>query len=115
MAIGLIRRGDILLTNFSPARSGEPDDIRPAVVISNNVANANAAVLVVVPITSNLSRVYPFELLLPNNRTGLDLNSKAQANLLRAVNINRFIKPLGYVPEDLMGQLDERIREHLAL
>lgn len=115
MAVGLIRRGDILLTNFSPARSGEPSDIRPAVIVTNNIANANAEVLVAVPITSNLDRVYPFDLFLPNNRTGLDVDSKAQANLLRAVSVSRFIRRLGYLPEDLMQDLDTRIREHLAL
>ena len=115
MAIGLIRRGDIILTNFAPAREGEPNKIHPAIVVTNNIANANAPVLIVVPITSNLERIYPFDLFLPNNRTGLNLDSKAQVNLLRVVSLSRLIKTLGYTPQDLMEQLDQRIREHLAL
>ena len=73
MAVSLIRRGDIFLiflTHFGPARAGEPDFKRPAVVITNNVANARADALTVIPLTSNLKSVYDFQLLLPTERCG---------------------------------------------
>ena len=72
MAVSLIRRGDIFLiflTHFGPARAGEPDFKRPAVVITNNVANGRADALTVVPLTSNLKSVYDFQLL-PTDRCG---------------------------------------------
>ena len=115
MAVNLIRRGDIILTNLSPGRPGEADKIHPAIVVTNNIANLKAPLIVVVPITSNLEKVFPFELELPNNHTGLNKDSKAQVNLIRHVHLNRLIKTLGYMPEDLMLELDARIREHLAL
>lgn len=115
MAVGLVRRGDILLTNFEPAREGEANRIHPAVVVTNNAANAIAPVIVVVPLTSNIERIYPFELALPNNRTGLNLDSKAQVQLVRAVSLTRLLRRLGQVPLDLMLELDGRLREHLAL
>ena len=115
MAVGLIRRGDIFLTHFGPARAGEPDFKRPAVVITNNVANAKADALTVVPLTSNLNTVYDFQLLLPTKRTGLNLDSKAQTELISCIAISRIGKHLGQVPADLMAELDARIRLHLAL
>ena len=115
MAVGLIRRGDILLTHFGPARAGEPDFKRPAVVITNNVANAKADALTVVPLTSNLNTVYDFQLLLPTERTGLNLDSKAQTELMTCIAVSRIGKRLGQVPEELMTELDARIRLHLAL
>lgn len=115
MAVGLIRRGDIFLTHFGPARAGEPDFKRPAVVITNNVANAKADALTVVPLTGNLNTVYDFQLLLPTERTGLNLDSKAQTELITCIAVSRIGKRLGQVPEELMTELDARIRLHLAL
>ena len=115
MAVGLIRRGDIFLTHFGPARAGEPDFKRPAVVITNNVANAKADALTVVPLTSNLNTVYDFQLLLPTERTGLNLDSKAQTELITCIAVSRIGKRLGQVSEELMTELDARIRLHLAL
>ena len=115
MALGLIRRGDILLIEFGPARRAEADFVRPAVVITNNMANAGADAITVIPLTSNLSSVYAFQLLLPTERTGLNQDSKAQTELIGSVAITRVRKRLGHVPEDLMMQLSERVRLHLAL
>ncbi len=113
--VGLLRRGDILLVNFKPAHDSEANYIRPAILISNNDVNAHAHVVVVVPLTSNIEAIYPSQLFLPVNCCNLDRNSKAQTELIRHINVNRIIKTLGYVPEDLMLELDRRLREHLSL
>jgi mRNA interferase MazF len=115
VAIDLVRRGDIYLIDFAPARQGEANYVHPAVIVTNNRANAISPLLVVIPVTSNLERVYPFELFLPNQRTSLNKDSKAQVNLIRHVSVTRMARRLGFVPEDLMIELDRRIREHLAL
>ncbi|MBS3966894.1 MAG: type II toxin-antitoxin system PemK/MazF family toxin [Truepera sp.] len=111
----LLRRGDIVLTNFTPARDAEANYLRPAVIVSNNHVNAFAPVVMVVPLTSNVAKLYPSDLFLPLHCTGLDRDSKARVELMRHVNVNRIIRPLGLVPPDLMEQLDQRLREHLAL
>lgn len=111
----LIRRGDILLIDFAPALAGEANFTRPAVVVTNNLANANSPVVVVIPLTSNLERIYPFELLLPVERTGLDRDSKAQIQYIRHVSTARFQKMLGHVPDDLMTALEQRLKAHLGM
>jgi mRNA interferase MazF len=112
----LIRRGDIWLINFLPdGREGEAGQTHPGIVVSNNAANANAVLLMVVPVTSNVSRIYITDVLLPNQRTGLDHDSKAQVEAMRAANVTRLLKRLGHVPEDLMVQVDAKIRMHLGL
>lgn len=115
MALGLIRRGDIYLINFAPARNNEANNPRPAIVVTNNASNAQNVVITVVPTTTNVERVYHFQLLLPNQRTGLDFDSKAQVEQIRSVALSRVIRHLGQVPPDLMQELDEKIRLHLAL
>lgn len=56
----------------------------------NDRANATAerlarGVVTVVPVTSNISRVFPFQTLLPAEATGLRVASKAQAEQIRSV------------------------------
>ena len=113
-------RGEIRLVDLDPARSGEADKQRPAVIVSNDGANLSAAtlgrgVVTVVPVTSNIKRVYPFQVRLPATETGLGVDSKAQAEQLRAVSVDRVRRQLGSVPAHLMSELDEALRLHLAL
>lgn len=115
-----MRRGDIRLVNFEPARGSEASKTRPAVIVSNDGANATAArlgrgVLTVVPVTSNTRQVYPFQVLLPSADTGLRRDSKAQSEQIRSVAIERIGGQVGRVPPTLMGQLDEALRLHLEL
>lgn len=112
----LVRRGDIWLINFRPdGREGEAGQTHPGVVVSNNAANANAVLLMVVPVTSNILRLYVTDVLLPNQRTGLDHDSKAQIEAMRAANVSRLLKRLGHVPDDLMVQVDAKLRMHLGI
>lgn len=110
-----IRRGDILLIDFAPAQPGEADNTRPAIVITNDLANEYSPAIVVIPVTSNTERVYPFELLLPASRSGLDHDSKAQAQFIRHVSKARIRRSLSHLPANLMTELDERVRGHLGL
>jgi mRNA interferase MazF len=115
-----VRRGEIHVVNQEPAKSGEANKRRPAVIVSNDGANIAAersgqGVITVVPVTSNISRAYPFQVLLPANATGLEHDSKAQAEQVRSVSVERLGIAIGEVPQDLMAELDEALRLHLAL
>ncbi len=115
-----MRRGEIQLVNLDHAKSGEANKQRPAIIVSNDGANASAersgqGVITVVPITSNISRIYPFQVLLPAEATGLQSDSKAQAEQIRSVSVKRLGPVIGEVPYALMEALDEALRLHLAL
>jgi mRNA interferase MazF len=115
-----MRRGEIRLVDLEPVKGAEANKRRPAVIVSNDGANSSAArlgrgVITVVPVTSNVTRVYPFQVLLPAADTGLPHDSKAQAEQLRAVAIERVGARVGAVPPAVMSDLDEALRLHLAL
>ena len=59
--------------------------------------------------------MYPFQVLLPADATGLRLDSKAQAEQIRAVAVERIGAQVGSLPPELMAALDEALRLHLAL
>jgi mRNA interferase MazF len=115
-----MRRGEIRLVDLDPTRGAEASKRRPAVVVSNDGANSTAArlgrgVVTVVPVTSNTRRVYPFQVLLPAADTGLAVDSKAQAEQVRSVAIERVGGRVGVVPPPALAKLNEALRLHLAL
>lgn len=115
-----MRRGEIRSVDLGPARGAEANKRRPAVIVSNDAANMTAArlgrgVITIIPVTSNVERVYPFQVLLPSAATGLARDSKAQAEQVRSVAVERIGQRLGLVPASIMLQIDESLRLHLAL
>ena len=115
-----MRRGEIRLVDLDPARGAEPNKVRPGVIVSNDGANSTAerlgrGVVTVVPETSNVTRVYPFQVLLVGAETGLPRDSKAQAEQVRSVAVERIGARLGVVTGDVLAALDEALRLHLAL
>ncbi len=113
-------RSEIRLVDLEPARAGEANKRRPAVIVSNDNANAIAArlgrgVVTVVPVTSNITRVFPFQVLLSADETGIFVDSKAQAEQVRSVSVERLGPAIGRIPTHLMAQLDDALRLHLQL
>jgi mRNA interferase MazF len=113
-------RGEIWLVDLDPVRGSEANKRRPAIIVSNDRANSIAArlgrgVVTVVPITSNTGRVFPFQALLPAAATGLRQDSKAQAEQVRSIAVERLGPVLGRAPADVMMQLDDALRIHLHL
>ena len=65
--------------------------------------------------TSNIERVYPFQVLLPAADTGLDRDSMAQAEQIRSIAVERIGDRLGVVPNSILLDIDEALRLHLGL
>lgn len=115
-----MRRGDLCMVDLSPTRGSEADKSRPAVIVSNDGANrmaraTGAGVVTVVPVTSRTEHVYPFQVLLPAARTGLPRDSKAQAEQVRSIAVQRVGEVVGSLPDDLTRALDDALRLHLGL
>lgn len=113
-------RGEIRLVDLDPIRGAEANKRRPAVIVSNDGANMIAdrlghGVVTIVPVTTNTARIYPFQVLLLAAATGLEHDSKAHAEQVRAVAVERLGNRIGVVPPAVMADLDEALRLHLAL
>lgn len=120
-AWGPMRRGDVFLADLDPARGSEASKRRPVVVVSHDALNRTAealgrGVVTVVPLTSNVAVVHAFQVLVPAAAAGLDRPSKAQAEQVRAIAVERLgPRPVGALPPVLLAALDDALRLHLAL
>lgn len=55
------RRGEVWWVSFDPSLGGGVQKTRPAVILSNNAANSVLNRVIVVPISSQVAKVYPGE------------------------------------------------------
>ena len=78
-------RGQIRLVDFGQTLPGESREQRPAVIVSNDGANFTAArlgrgVITVAPMTSNVTQVYPFQVLVQAHESGLDRDGRGRGS-----------------------------------
>lgn len=116
----MIARGQVYLASLDPAVGSEQGKVRPVVIVSNNGANDSAerrgrGVLTVIPITSNVRTIFPFQVLLPSEESGLPAHSKAQAEQVRSISADRLVRQIATLPAELMRQMDDSLRLHLGL
>ena len=74
-----MRRGEIYFADLSPTVGSEINKWRPVLIVSNDANNRAASTVTVLPITSNVSKVYSFEIGLSPRESGLPKPSKALA------------------------------------
>ncbi len=110
-----IKRGEVFLVNFDPTVGAEAKKTRPAVVVSNDINNAYSPIISISPITSNVTRVYSFEVVIPRNTAGLQKKSKAMVNQTRAVDKIRLVKSLGILPDEIMVEVNAALKLHYQL
>jgi len=110
-----IKRGEVFLVNFDPTLGAEARKTRPAVVVSNDINNAYSPIVSISPITSNVTKVYAFEVEIPSGINGLKNRSKIMVNQTRAVDKIRLMKRLGHLPEKIMIDINRALKLHYDL
>ena len=111
-----MKRGDIVFADLSPAVGSEINQRRPVPIVSNDANNRAASTVTVVPVTSNVNKVYPFEVALAGAESGLPKDSKAQAHQIRTIAKERITgAAVRRLQEEKMRAVDAALRLHLAL
>ena len=111
-----MRRGEIYFADLSPTIGTEISKRRPVLIVSNEANNRAASTVTVLPITSNVSRIYPFEIALSPKESGLPKPSKAQAQQIRTIAKER-IRGVAQarLGTTVMRKADDAMRLHLDL
>jgi mRNA interferase MazF len=111
-----MKRGDIFFAQLDPTLGNETQKTRPVLVVSNNAANKSSSLVTVVPLSSQIARVFPFEVLLKASESGLNKDSKAMAQQVRTLDKQRLSnRRVGSASIEQLIALDAALRMHLAL
>lgn len=106
-----MKRGEVWWINFDPSVGEEIKKKRPAVIISNDISNKYLNRFQVVPLTSNVERLYPSEAFITlNGKEG-----KAMADQLTTVSKLRFVSKAGTLSEADMEAVAMAIKTQLAI
>ena len=106
-----MKRGEVWLINFEPSIGGEIRKKRPAVIVSNNAANQFLNRVQVLPLTSNVGKLYPSETYI----TLRGKKAKAMADQLTTVSKKRLINQAGKVSNDELVGIKRAISIQLDL
>jgi len=97
----MVNKWGIYLCNLDPTLGSEQKGTRPVLVISTNAVNHNLPIATVLPLSSVKpgDRIYPTEIVLDTDITGLPKLSVAMVQQIRTVSRNCLIKPVGKITD----------------
>ena len=111
----LIQRGDVFWANLDPTIGVEIQKTRPVVVMSNDVINQRSQLVIVVPLTTNVTRLSPSHVLIPRGEGGLTEDSKALTEQIRAMDKQRLTTRIGILSPRFMRLIEQAIRNSLDM
>ena len=104
-------RGSVWWVEFDPAVGSEIHKTRPAVIVSNDTANKFLERVVVVPLTSNVSRVYPGEAVVTVNGD----KSKAMTDQIMSADKSRLKNKIAVLSDNDMISLETAMKRFFDL
>ena len=105
------RRGEVWLGSFGSSVGGEVQKTRPAVIVSNDTVNALLNRVQVVPVSSQVQRLYPSEARITLGR----VHRKAMADQIATVSKRRLLCPVGTISNADLDEVARVVRLQLGL
>lgn len=114
-----MQRGEIYLANLDPNNDSldfkQKLKIKPVLIVSNNASNKISKVVTIVPLTSNIENIYPFEVFIDQKQSKLPKPAKIQCNYIKIIAKYRLDQLISLVEKDVMHMVDVAIKLHLDL
>lgn len=112
----IVKRGDIYYANLSPVVGSEQGGHRPVLVVQNDVGNKYSPTVIVVAITSQISKAkLPTHVEISSKQFGLEKDSVILLEQMRTVDKRRLKEKITHVSEEIMDKVDDGIRISLGL
>jgi mRNA interferase MazF len=112
----IMKRGEIYFADLNPTVGSEINKRRPVLIVSCDANNRAASTVTVLPITSTVERIFPFEVAIASSESGLPSRSKIQAQQIRTLSKQRIAGACcGTLRPEVLSRVDAAIKLHLAL
>jgi mRNA interferase MazF len=110
------RRGEIYIAAFDPVVGSEQGGRRPALIIQNDNGNEYSSIVIVATITSApAKRVYPIDVVISAESSGLRPNSRVLLNQIKSIDKQRLGRFVGRLSDADMARVEAAIKLSLAL
>ena len=110
-----IRRGDIYFADLNPVVGSEQGECRPVLIVQNNTGNKHSPTVIIIPLTSKLNKnTLPTHVIL-SKVMGLEKDSLALTEQIRAIDRSRLKEYIGYVGKSVMSQVDRALLISIGL
>jgi len=104
-------RGEVWWVSFDPSVGGQIQKTRPAIILSNDSANAALNRVIVVPVSSQVAKIYPGEALITLNGE----QRKAMADQVLTASKQRLKSKLGILPRADLAAVEAAVLLQLGI
>jgi mRNA interferase MazF len=109
------KRGEIWLVGFDPSVGTEMRKTRPALIISNDIANARSSKVTLLPMTSTIREIPIVVIVEPDKQNGLDNTSLIRVPDITTFDKKRLKKRIGILKTGALKEVEARLKLHLGL
>ena len=109
------QRGDIFTVDFEPVRGHEQGQVRPALIIQNDIGNQYSPTTIVAAITSGKRARYDVNVEVKAPEGGLVRDSLVLLNQVRTVDRSRLSHYWGRLSEESIARVDEALKISVGL
>jgi mRNA interferase MazF len=108
-----MKQGEIWNANLDPTRGSEQSGFRPVLVISGNLLNTHAPVVIICPITSKIKRYKGNPLLMPDEVNNLKNESEVMIYHVRSIAKERLVNKVGDVTQATVSMIIQTLNDIL--
>lgn len=111
----MARRGEIYYVDWSRGGGSEQAGVRPALILQNDTGNQFSPTTIVATISTQQRRVYPFQVSISAQESGLSLDSIGKCEQIQTIDQTRLGRLAGVLLREEMQEVETALHHSLGL